>query len=51
MTSTSSGFIATDGKKRWLLTNAHSVDYHTQVGHRHSIYDFGDSREYCFRLF
>ena len=31
MTSTSSGFIATYQDKRYLLTNAHSVDYHTQV--------------------
>lgn len=31
MTSTSSGFIAVYEGKRYLLTNAHSVDYHTQV--------------------
>lgn len=31
MNSTSSGFIATFNGKRCLLTNAHSVDYHTQV--------------------
>jgi hypothetical protein len=30
-TSSSSGFIVQAGKKRWLLTNAHSVDYFTQV--------------------
>ena len=32
-TSTSSGFMvrAEDGQ-RWLLTNAHSVEYHAQVG-------------------
>jgi hypothetical protein len=32
-TSTSSGFIVAGPKPadRWLLTNAHSVDYHTQV--------------------
>jgi hypothetical protein len=29
-TSTSTGFVAAGGE-RWLLTNAHSVDYHTQV--------------------
>ena len=29
--STSSGFVAMFEGKRCLLTNAHSVDYHTQV--------------------
>lgn len=31
MNSTSSGFLATFEGRRVLLTNAHSVDYHTQV--------------------
>ncbi len=31
-TSTSTGFAVGDPQQRWLLTNAHSVDYHTQVG-------------------
>lgn len=31
--SSSSGFVAAAGDKRWILTNAHSVDYHTQVGY------------------
>jgi hypothetical protein len=34
--STSSGFVisadAAEGGRRWLLTNAHSVEHHTQVG-------------------
>ncbi len=30
-TSTSSGFMVMFGGKRRLLTNAHSVDYYTQV--------------------
>jgi hypothetical protein len=29
--SSSSGFIVSAGERRWILTNAHSVDYHTQV--------------------
>lgn len=33
--STSTAFMVAGPKKeRWLLTNAHSVDYHTQVGGR-----------------
>ena len=31
MNSTSSGFLAMFEGQRCLLTNAHSVDYHTQV--------------------
>ena len=31
--TTSTGFmVASDDKKRWLLTNAHSVEYSSQVG-------------------
>jgi hypothetical protein len=30
-TSTSTGFFVAVNGQRWLLTNAHSVDYHTQV--------------------
>ena len=31
-TSTSSGFmVRSDDGQRWLLTNAHSVEYHAQV--------------------
>ena len=31
--STSSGFLVeAEGGARWLLTNAHSVEYHSQVG-------------------
>ncbi len=29
--SSSSGFVVRHGGRNWLLTNAHSVDYHTQV--------------------
>ncbi len=29
--SSSSGFVVRYGGRNWLLTNAHSVDYHTQV--------------------
>ena len=30
--TTSTGFmVAGGGKQRWLLTNAHSVEYHSQV--------------------
>jgi hypothetical protein len=29
--SSSSGFVAAVGDQKWILTNAHSVDYHTQV--------------------
>lgn len=32
MNSTSSGFLAMVDGRRCLLTNAHSVDHHTQVG-------------------
>jgi hypothetical protein len=32
--SSSSGFIVSTGERKWILTNAHSVDYHTQVGQR-----------------
>lgn len=33
--STSSGFMVQGAKgQRWLLTNAHSVEYHSQVGCR-----------------
>jgi hypothetical protein len=34
MNSTSSGFVAMFNGQRFLLTNAHSVEYYTQVGHR-----------------
>lgn len=30
-TSTSSGFVVQEGGQVWLLTNAHSVEYHTQA--------------------
>lgn len=30
--SNSSGFLVREAGQNWLLTNAHSVDYHTQVG-------------------
>jgi hypothetical protein len=29
--SSSSGFVVNSGGQRYLLTNAHSVDYYTQV--------------------
>jgi hypothetical protein len=29
--SNSSGFVVHEAGQNWLLTNAHSVDYHTQV--------------------
>ena len=29
--SSSSGFVVSHGGRNWLLTNAHSVDYHTQA--------------------
>jgi hypothetical protein len=37
-TSTSSGFIVSGPAPgdRWLLTNAHSVDYHTQASLQHT---------------
>jgi len=45
-TSTSSGFVATFNGSRCLLTNAHSVDYHTQV----KVKRRGDDRKFLARV-
>ncbi|KXZ44654.1 hypothetical protein GPECTOR_64g148 [Gonium pectorale] len=44
--SSSSGFVLAYGGRRWLLTNAHSVDYHTQV----KVKRRGDDRKYLARV-
>ncbi|KAL6759814.1 serine protease [Haematococcus lacustris] len=46
MTSTSSGFIATFNGATCLLTNAHSVDHHTQV----KVKRRGDDRKFVARV-
>jgi len=46
MNSTSSGFVASFGGKRCLLTNAHSVDYHTQV----KVKRRGDDRKFLAKV-
>ncbi|WIA13005.1 hypothetical protein OEZ85_006615 [Tetradesmus obliquus] len=47
-TSTSSGFIVAGPKPgdRWLLTNAHSVDYHTQI----KVKRRGDDQKFLARV-
>lgn len=45
--STSSGFLVeAEGGARWLLTNAHSVEYHSQV----KVKRRGDDRKYLARV-
>lgn len=44
--SNSSGFIVAGGGERWLLTNAHSVDYHTQV----KVKKRGDDRKFLAKV-
>lgn len=44
--SFSSGFAVSDGAQRWLLTNAHSVSYHTQVRVKRR----GDDRKFTARV-
>ncbi|GAX82217.1 hypothetical protein CEUSTIGMA_g9645.t1 [Chlamydomonas eustigma] len=46
VTSTSSGFIATYQDKTYLLTNAHSVDYYTQV----KVKRRGDDRKFLAKV-
>jgi len=46
MNSTSSGFVAVHEGKTYLLTNAHSVDYHTQV----KVKKRGDDRKFLARV-
>ncbi|GFR40455.1 hypothetical protein Agub_g1013 [Astrephomene gubernaculifera] len=44
--SSSSGFLVSHAGSTWLLTNAHSVDYHTQV----KVKRRGDDRKYLARV-
>ncbi|KAG2424070.1 hypothetical protein HYH02_015249 [Chlamydomonas schloesseri] len=44
--SSSSGFVVAHGGRHWLLTNAHSVDYHTQV----KVKRRGDDRKFLARV-
>ncbi|GIL56480.1 hypothetical protein Vafri_11837 [Volvox africanus] len=44
--SSSSGFVVRYGGRNWLLTNAHSVDYHTQV----KVKRRGDDRKFLARV-
>ncbi|GIM06582.1 hypothetical protein Vretimale_10808 [Volvox reticuliferus] len=44
--SSSSGFVVRYGDRNWLLTNAHSVDYHTQV----KVKRRGDDRKFLARV-
>ncbi|KAG2497712.1 hypothetical protein HYH03_004449 [Edaphochlamys debaryana] len=44
--SSSSGFVVSHGGRQWLLTNAHSVDYHTQV----KVKRRGDDRKFLAKV-
>jgi hypothetical protein len=44
--SNSSGFVVAAGDSRWILTNAHSVDYQTQV----KVKRRGDDRKFLARV-